>query len=89
MHGEAVAVGMGFASGLSEKLLRFKHAERVEQVLTQYGLPSAATYDKDKVFAVLKGDKKKEKDFIHFVLLERIGKSSIKPIPLDELYEYL
>jgi len=89
MHGEAVAIGMGFASSLSEKLLKFKNRERVETVLTQYGLPSGATYDKDKVFAVLKGDKKKEKDFIHFILLERIGKGRIQPISFDDLYEYL
>lgn len=89
MHGEAVAIGMGFASRLSERLLNFKNRERVEAALTQYGLPSGATYDKDKVFAVLKGDKKKEKDFIHFILLERIGKGTIQPLLLDDLYEYL
>ena len=89
MHGEAVAIGMGFASRLSEKLLKFKDAQRVENVLTQYGLPSGATYNKDKVFSVVKGDKKKEKDFIHFILLERIGKGTIRPVPLDDLYEYL
>jgi 3-dehydroquinate synthase len=89
MHGEAVAIGMSFAARLSEQLLKFKNAERIENILTQYGLPSGATYHKDKVFAVLKGDKKKEKDFIHFILLERIGKGTIRPIPLDDLYEYL
>lgn len=89
MHGEAVAIGIGFASSLSEKLLKFKNRERVEAVLTQYGLPSGATYDKDKVFEVLKGDKKKEKDFIHFILLERIGKGIVRPILLDDLYEFL
>ena len=89
MHGEAVAIGMGFAARVSERLLKFKGAERIESILTQYGLPSAAAYDKNKVFAVLKGDKKKEKDFVHFILLERIGKGVIRPVPLNDLYEYL
>jgi 3-dehydroquinate synthase len=89
MHGEAVSIGMAFAASLSERLLKFKNAERVENLLTQYGLPSGATYDKDNVFAILKGDKKKEKDFIHFILLEKIGKGKIQPVALDDLYQYL
>ena len=89
MHGQAVAIGMGFAARLSQHILNFRNAERVEEVLAQYALPSAATYDKDKVFAVLKGDKKKEKNFIHFILLERIGKGIVSPVSLQDLYEYL
>jgi len=89
MHGEAVAIGMRFAAGLSEKLLKFKTTARVEAVLTQYGLPSGAIYNKDKVFAVLQGDKKKENDFIHFILLQRIGRGVVHPIPLHQLYEFL
>lgn len=89
MHGEAVAIGMGFAARLSGQLLKFNEAARIETALTQYGLPSAAAYDKNKVFAVLKGDKKKENDIIHFILLERIGKGIIRPVSLNDLYEYL
>lgn len=89
MHGEAVAIGMGFAARLSQNVLKFKEAGRVEAMLTQYKLPSAATYKKDKVFAVLKGDKKKENDFIHFILLEKIGKGIIRPVSLNDLYGYL
>ena len=88
-HGEAVAIGMGFAAKLSESVTRFKTAERVQSLIEQYGLPSAAKYNKHKVFEVLKGDKKKEKDFIHFILLEKIGKGIIHQISLDQLYEYL
>ncbi len=89
MHGEAVAIGMAFAAKLSEKILKFKNAQRVEALLTRYGLPSAANFDKDKVFRVLKGDKKKENDFIHFILLEKIGKGKIQPVVLNDLYDYL
>lgn len=89
MHGEAVAIGMGFAARLSGQLLKFNEAARIEIVLTQYGLPSAAAYDKNKVFAVLKGDKKKENDIIHFILLDKIGKGIIRTVSLNDLYEYL
>lgn len=87
-HGEAVAIGMGFAVKVSE-VAGFKNADRVQSLIEQYGLPSVAKYNKDKVFEVLKGDKKKEKNFIHFILLERIGKGVINQISLDQLYEYL
>jgi 3-dehydroquinate synthase len=89
MHGEAVAIGMGFASKLSEELAGFRQAARLCALIDQYGLPSTIGYDKDKVFEILKGDKKKESDLIHFILLEKTGKGIIQKISLDHIYEYL
>ena len=88
-HGEAVAIGMSYAARLSEKLKRFKDAARVTALLERYGLPTFAEFDKDKALGVLRMDKKKQKDSINFILLERIGKAIIQPIPIQELYEYL
>jgi len=88
-HGEAVAIGMSYAARLSEKLKRFKDAARVTALLERYGLPTFAEFDKDKAIGVLRMDKKKQKDSINFILLEKIGKAVIQPIPIQELYEYL
>lgn len=88
-HGEAISIGMTYASRLSQKLLRFKSPDRVIQLLEKYSLPTFAQFDKDKVINVLKMDKKKTKDSINFILLERIGKGVIQPIPIDQLYETL
>jgi len=37
----------------------------------------------------LRSDKKKEADFMNFILLEKIGKARIEKIPLKNLYNYL
>jgi 3-dehydroquinate synthase len=88
-HGQAISIGMTFASNLSQKLIGFKNAERIPTALQQYGLPTYAQYDKDKVINVLKMDKKKEKNAINFILLEKIGKAVIEKISIDQLYSTL
>lgn len=88
-HGEAIAIGMAFASSLSQKINGFKNADRIVGLLNQYGLPTAFEFDKDKVIEVLKMDKKKTKDSINFILLEKIGKAYIQPISIHQLYENL
>ena len=88
-HGQAISIGMGFASFLSEEINGFKNADRVVALLNQYSLPTAFEFNKDKVIEVLKMDKKKTKDSIHFILLEKIGKAYIQPISIHQLYESL
>lgn len=88
-HGEAISIGMTYACVLSEQLKGFRHADRVVNVLEKYGLPTLAQFDKDKVINVLKMDKKKVKDSINFILLERIGKAVIQKTSIDQLYESL
>ena len=48
-------------------------------------LPTYAIFDKQKVFDVLKMDKKRERKEMNYVLLEKIGKGVVKPIPLNPL----
>jgi 3-dehydroquinate synthase len=84
-HGQAIAVGMTVASKLSETLTGFRETDRVVKVLSQYGLPTYMDYDKAKAFDVLRMDKKKDADKMNFVLLKKIGKAVIHPIPLIEL----
>jgi 3-dehydroquinate synthase len=89
LHGEAVSIGMVFASRLSNQLLGFKGHERLVKAIEQYSLPTSLDFDKQKAFDVLRRDKKKEADFMNFVLLERIGKARIEKIPLKELKDFL
>lgn len=88
-HGQAISIGMTYASKLSRKFAGFKNVEKVVVLLNQYGLPTFAEFDKDKVINVLKMDKKKTKDNINFILLQKIGKAFIKEISIKELYENL
>ena len=84
-HGQAVAVGMTYASVISQKITGFKDANRVERILLQYDLPTFAVFDRKKVFEVLKMDKKRERKEMNYVVLEKIGKGIIKTIPLNQL----
>src|SRR5215203_1290984 len=73
-HGQAISIGMAYASSLSQKMNGFTNVDRVVELLGQYGLPTFTQFDKDKVIKVLKMDKKKTKNRINFILLEKIGK---------------
>ncbi|HEY0356767.1 MAG TPA: 3-dehydroquinate synthase [Flavisolibacter sp.] len=88
-HGEAIAIGMSYAANLSGGLLGFKNVGRVVSLIEKYELPTHARFNKDKVIRILKMDKKKSRDSIRFILLERIGKAAIQPISIDQLYESL
>lgn len=87
LHGHAVSIGMAAACGLSVAVGGFSVAEqeRVLQVLQQYRLPVHLSYDRKKVFDILKMDKKRVRDDISFILLKRIGHAVIQKIPLKEL----
>jgi 3-dehydroquinate synthase len=82
MHGEAVAIGMTYACRFSEDLLGFKGKEKVIGVIQQFGLPTYSSFDADQVLNILKMDKKRVRDEINYILLERIGKAIILPMPL-------
>ncbi len=85
MHGEAVSIGMNYACYISERLAGFRQTSKVIALLEKYGLPTSAAFDKQKVFDVLKMDKKRAKKEIRYVLLEKIGKGVIKLIALKQL----
>lgn len=85
MHGHAVAIGMTYACHISEQLEGFKDTKKVVKCLENYGLPTYFTFDKQKVFDVLKMDKKRERAEMNYVLLKKIGKGMVKSIPLSRL----
>jgi 3-dehydroquinate synthase len=89
LHGEAVAIGIAFASRLSEKILDFKQSHRLITLLEKYQLPIEADYHKRKVLETLVADKKRHSDIINFILLEKIGKAVVQKIPLERLYKFL
>jgi 3-dehydroquinate synthase len=85
LHGQAISIGMTYACHISEKLTGFTQTERVVSVLEKYNLPTYASFDKQKVFNVLKMDKKRERAEMNYVLLDHIGKGVVKTISLKKL----
>jgi 3-dehydroquinate synthase len=88
-HGHAVSIGMVAACNLSEKIngLNFEDAQRVVKLLAKYHLPVDIETDYVKVFDVLKLDKKREDDKMHFVMLNKIGDAEAKPVNMNFLQE--
>ena len=89
LHGQAISIGMTYACHISEQLTGFKQTEKVVNILDKYGLPTYASFDKQKVFEVLKMDKKREKKEMNYVLLEKIGKGVVKQIELKKLEQII
>lgn len=85
LHGQAISIGMTYACHISEQFCGFTQTERVVKVLSKYNLPTYAEFDRQKVFDVLKMDKKRERKEMNYVLLEKIGKGVVKSISLTKL----
>jgi shikimate kinase / 3-dehydroquinate synthase len=84
-HGHAVSVGMAAACMISEEFTDFRDTNRVIAVLKKYGLPTQAEYDSKEVLHVLRMDKKKAKDSMNYVLLNKIGQGIVRMIPIVQL----
>ena len=56
-------------------MLNFKETARVTGLLQQYGLPIDIPVDFGKVVEIMRMDKKKTRDIMHYVLLEKLGKA--------------
>jgi 3-dehydroquinate synthase len=84
-HGHAVSIGMGVSCKISDQVTGFKQSERVISVLKQYGLPPQFAFDKEETFRILKSDKKKDNQSIHYVLLDKIGKGTVVSLPLTQI----
>jgi 3-dehydroquinate synthase len=86
-HGEAVSIGMAAANVLSQKrgLLFSGDAERIEQLLEASGLPTRINFQSESVLDAIKKDKKRQGDWIHFVLLKGIGSSVVQDVSIEEL----
>jgi shikimate kinase / 3-dehydroquinate synthase len=88
-HGQAISIGMVAACMISEQFTPFTDTDRVISTLKKYGLPTLAEFDTKDVMNVLRRDKKKVKDTMNYVLLNKIGVGVVKPIPVTELEKLL
>src|SRR5450432_1498283 len=88
-HGHAISVGIKAACLLSEDMTNFKETARVTSLLQRYGLPIDVPVDFGKVIEIMRMDKKKLQDIMHYVLLEKRGKGVINPILMNQLEKLL
>jgi 3-dehydroquinate synthase len=81
LHGEAVAAGMVMAAELSARAGTLTRAEvgRVRALLARAGLPvSGPRFAIERYLELMQGDKKAAGGQLRFVLLEGIGKASLR-----------
>jgi len=86
-HGEAVSAGMVIASMLSAKMghLPPEDINRIETLLKKLKLPTRLQADSDTLLEALRKDKKRQGDWIYFVLLDAIGHAFVEQISLTKL----
>nr|HID57795.1 3-dehydroquinate synthase [Desulfobacterales bacterium] len=84
-HGEAISIGMVAAAKISSKLgyLDDVSCNRIEMAIKRYGLPHCipADLDTERIFTLIKNDKKALKGRPNFVLVRDIG----NPFVTDEV----
>ena len=86
-HGHAVSIGMMAACDISVSINNFPVADskKIKSLLEKYHLPTQYDFDKEKIWEVLKMDKKRASDSMNFILLNAIGHAIIQPIAMSEL----
>ena len=92
-HGEAVAIGMVAAARLSSKYVGFSadEASRLYHLIARAGLPTAMppNWQSDEFIRALGLDKKRTAGALEFVLLDRLGHSLTKSLPIDDILSSL
>ena len=90
-HGEAVAIGVVMAAGLSVRmgLLPEADAGRIKRVVERMGLPADSGIPLPTLFEALRSDKKKEADSVSLILPTAIGRCEINKMKFDELHGLL
>jgi 3-dehydroquinate synthase len=81
LHGEAVAAGMVMASELSQRLGNIQKADvaRVRDLLRRAGLPVAGpALSAERMLELMAVDKKAAKGRVRFIVLEAIGRASLR-----------
>jgi len=88
-HGFAISIGMVLAAKISAAVGNFSSEQKLIDLLQQYNLPTAIDFDLNKALEKVKSDKKSNANYVHFVLLEKIGKAYTMPLTLQQISFHL
>jgi len=85
LHGEAVAMGIGEAARMAERLGRLAPSKRsrIEALFSELGLPTDASrfgFSPSLIRRVIARDKKRRGENVHFILPTDIGRVSSVPV---------
>lgn len=88
-HGEAISLGMGFAAQLSQTrgLLSSAEVKRLKTLLTRIGLPvELPDLPRKDYVRLLERDKKSRSGMVDFILIGPLGKATIHPLSITEIF---
>ena len=90
-HGMAVAIGMVLISRAGEKagITEKGTTDKIIEVCKKYGLPTSDNASFENMADSANSDKKTAGSSINLVLLNKIGDSFTKKIPLDDLLNFI
>ncbi len=89
-HGAAVALGMVTAAELSrqEGLLPAAQVRRLTELLRRLKLPVQTSYDQAAILDALRKDKKRQREQVHMVLLDRVGHAVVRPMAMARIEQW-
>jgi len=89
-HGFAVASGMVMATAFSHKkgFIGKKEMDRIIGLLNKYNLLNDIDIPAEVLRNLILHDKKKSGDDIHFVFTEGTGKTTVRKIPVKEIFDF-
>lgn len=90
-HGRAVSIGMAAAAqfSLAKGYICTTDVQRIKSLLTGLDLPIILDYDADTLIAAALKDKKREKDDIYYILLEKIGSACIEKMSVSRMRQLI
>ncbi|MEN6619570.1 MAG: 3-dehydroquinate synthase family protein [Rikenellaceae bacterium] len=90
-HGEAVSIGIVLAAKLSVNLgiLKNKEKNTIESDFKRIGLSTTSPVPHASLVEAIIRDKKRNRDSIRFIIIEKIGKASTYPLEINKLEDYL
>jgi 3-dehydroquinate synthase len=89
-HGKAVSIGMVMASkiALQKGYISQNDLSAIAGLLQSVGLPVELLAETDELIDAIYMDKKRENDFVHFILPKGIGQVIIEKITIQELKKF-
>lgn len=91
IHGEAVSIGLSMIAEISTKLGYLPESDKlkIDQALTNMGLPIKTNVPMELIFNALRLDKKKETNCINLVIIKGLGDCDILKMSFDEVAKIL
>ncbi len=90
-HGNAVSIGMVFAARFGHHLgiTPADTVERIERILSLYGLPLETTVLPWVLYEAMQKDKKKDDDTINFIIPSRIGEVVVQRVDIEMVKDFI